>query len=74
MRRFALTIAILSFLALAAIALSCEVPVFHCAWRALVGAVVIYVVVSTGGRIVLSIMVDAVVNSAPQRGDEDLRP
>jgi len=74
MRRFALTIAILSFLALAGIALFCEVPVFHCAWRALVGAAVIYVVVSTGGRILLSIMVDAIVNSAPQHGRQDGGP
>ena len=74
MRRFALTIAILSFLALAAIAMSHEVPVFHCAWRALAGAAIIYVVVSTGGRIVLNIMVDAVVNSAPRRKDEEFGP
>ena len=65
MRRMALTVAMFGFLALAGIALASGVPTFDAAMRALGGAAVLYVVVSFGGKMVLNIMVDAIVNSAP---------
>ena len=63
MRRFALTVAMFGSLVLAAVSLGSGVPTFDAALRAVIGAVVLYFVVSIGGKAALSIMVDAVVNS-----------
>jgi len=63
MRRFALTVAMFGSLVLAAVSLASGVPTFEATIRAVIGAVVLYVVVSVGGKAALGIMVDAVVNS-----------
>jgi len=63
MRRFALTVALFGSLVLAAVSLASGVETFEAATRAAIGAVILYFVVSIGGKAVLGIMVDAVVNS-----------
>lgn len=59
-----MTAAILGCLVLAGIGLACGVPAFDCTLRALGGAVVIYFVVGAAGRMIVSIMVDAVIKAA----------
>ena len=70
MRRFAVTVAILAFLGLAAVGMVAGVPTLDCALRALGGAAVLYVVVSAAGRLVINIMVDAVISSAADKARE----
>jgi len=71
MRRLAATVAILGFLALAAIGLASGVPTLHCALRALGGAAVLYVVTGMAGRLVIRIMVDALINGASTDSTSD---
>ncbi len=63
MRRFALKVAMYGCLVLAGISLASGVPTFDAAVRAVIGAVVLYFVVSICGKLALGIVVDAVVNS-----------
>lgn len=71
MRRFAATVSILGFLGMAAVGLACDVPTFDCAIRALVGAVILYIIALVAGRIVLNIMIDALINGSPRSGSAD---
>ncbi len=59
MRRIALLVAIIGFLALAAVGMVSGVPPFTCAVRAVIGAVVLFALTMMGGRFVLSVLVDA---------------
>lgn len=73
MRRFAASVAILVFFALAGVALASRVPVFDAALRALAGAAITYVVVRVAARLVVSIFVDAILNSRFPGGDKETR-
>lgn len=68
MRRLATLVAVMGAFAMAIVGWFSEQSTFTCAWRALVGAAVLFVVVSVAGRIALSIMVDAVLKARPQPG------
>jgi hypothetical protein len=59
MRRIAFLFGAIGFLGLAAIGLASGVPTFTCAWRALLGAVVLFVLTLTAGRYLLAVLVDA---------------
>lgn len=62
MRRIALLIAVIGFLALAIVGMASGVPPFTCALRALGGAAVLFVLAMGVGRLVLSVLVDAVMS------------
>ena len=64
MRRLAIMAAVISFFCLAAVGSLCEVPPFACAIRALVGAVVVFVLIKIVGGVFINIMVDTVVKNS----------
>ena len=64
MRRYAISVAAAGFFLLAAVGLINDVPVFVCAMRGLVGAVVLFLMAHVSGRIVLRILVDTIVAQA----------
>jgi hypothetical protein len=57
-RRIAILIGVIGFLGLAGIGMASGVPSFTCAWRALLGAVVLFGLTLTAGRYILSMLVD----------------
>lgn len=66
MRRLAMTAAVISFFSLAIVGSLCGVPPFTCAIRAVVGAVVVFILAKTVVRVFVNIMVDTIVrNSSP---------
>jgi hypothetical protein len=71
-RRIALLIAVIGFLALAIVGMASGVPPFTCALRALGGAAVLFVLAMVVGRFILSVLVDAVMSRGrPLRNERD---
>jgi Zn-dependent protease with chaperone function len=66
MRRLAVRIAAMGFFVLAAVGAVSGQPPFDCAWRGLVGAAVLFILVIVGGRLVVSIVVSAVMRQMPR--------
>lgn len=69
-RQTAITVAVVGFFVLAAVGWLRGSSVFACATRALVGAVVLFVLVRLVSRILLRIVADAIIRSAAQQGDQ----
>jgi hypothetical protein len=67
MRRYAITAAALGFFAMALVGWCSGRSPSCCALRAGVGAVALYVMVSLAGRMVVSIIVDAVIRGRAAR-------
>ena len=68
MRRLAFSVAAMGFFGLAVVGWISKQPVFTCAVRALIGAGVLFVVVTLAGRLVLNIMADAILRSRLKEG------
>jgi len=73
-RRIAVIIATIGFFVLAGVGTATGVPPFVCAMRAVVGAVALFAVVMVGGRLALTIVVDAFMSSALRRQDPRNKP
>lgn len=72
MRRISLSIAVAAFFIMAIVGWLSGVEPFTCGLRALVGAVVLYVLAKMGGRIVLRMMADAIMSgSSRDRGSRN---
>jgi hypothetical protein len=65
-RRIAVIIATIGFFGLALVGMATGVPPFVCAARAVAGAVVLFVIVMVGGRLALTVIVDAFVSRVSQ--------
>jgi len=65
-RRIAIIIATIGFFGLALVGMAMGVPPFVCAARAAAGAVVLFVIVMVGGRLALTVIVDAFVSRVSQ--------
>jgi len=63
MARVAAKIASMGFFVLAAVGAASGVEPFDCAWRALVGAAVLFVVAALGGRLVVGVIASAVAGA-----------
>jgi ABC-type proline/glycine betaine transport system permease subunit len=61
MRRYAVTAAVVVFFAMALVGAACGAEPLDCGLRGLAGAAAAYVLVGFGGRVVLSILADAVL-------------
>jgi hypothetical protein len=65
-RRIAIIVATIGFFALAIVGMAAGVPSFVCALRAAAGAVALFVIVVVGGRLALTVVVDAFVSRVSQ--------
>ena len=63
-KRTATIAAVMSFFVLALVGWFSDVPTFTCGVRALIGAAVVYVVVTIASRILIRITVDTIISSA----------
>ena len=68
MRQLAFIVAAMGFFGLAIVGWISSQPVFTCAVRALIGAVVLFVVVTLAGRVALNIVADAILRSRLKQG------
>lgn len=66
MNRIAMIVATIGFFALAIVGMATGVPPFVCAMRAVVGAVALFAIVIVGGRLALTVVVDAFVSRVSQ--------
>ncbi len=72
MKPYAVTISTIGFFVMAVVGWASDVPVDVCAMRAAGGAAALYIMSRLVGRLVLSIMVDAVVSErsgSPKSGE-----
>jgi hypothetical protein len=65
MRRAAMPVATMGFFVLALVGAASGLTPFDCAWRGLVGAAVLYVVMTVAGHVVVTIVADAILSQAP---------
>lgn len=70
MKRIAITVSVLTFFAMALVGMTMGQEPFICAIRALIGAVVSYVVAGVAIRLALDVMIKAVVGEGNTPADE----
>ncbi|MHC4294574.1 MAG: hypothetical protein ACYSTL_03220 [Planctomycetota bacterium] len=63
MKRLAIIISVMGFFAMAFVGWFCGLSTYGCAIKALMGAVILYVVVHLAGRWIVEIMVGAVIDN-----------
>jgi len=64
MRRLAMTVATMGFFVFAAVGAAHGLAPFVCAWRALAGAAILFIVVTVAARIVAGVMAGAITDQA----------
>ena len=68
-RRMSVPIAVAGFFVLAFVGWASGVPPFTCAIRALIGAAVLYVLVTVAGRLIVNIVVESIIRDS-REGEE----
>jgi hypothetical protein len=69
MKRYSQIISVFGFFVLAGVGCLSDVPSLTCATRALIGAVCLFLMANVAGKVIVSILVDAIVRS--QSGGQD---